>query len=158
MALNKVIFAGVKNTEMWLTEKGINVNHSGYFFRNQNSLISRLCTIRIKTGTCRIILKPPTCIMFTIMHRRQEILAIVYFQIILMLRNNEPSCIFYSIHIHISDSTIFHFLLFRISPCFCPSPIFAPQQRTIKSLHVPVDSNQNFSFPRFIRIFVFFSW
>ena len=33
--------------------------------------------------------------MFTVMHRRQVVLAIEYFQIILMLLNNELSCIFY---------------------------------------------------------------
>ena len=70
---------------MLLTKKGLNINHSGYVGRNQNSLISRLCTIRIKTEPYHIIQKNTTCIMFTIILTRQEMWAIEYFQILLML-------------------------------------------------------------------------
>ena len=110
MTLNKEIFADVKNTEMWLTEKSINVIHSGYVERNQNSLTSRLCDIGIQSEPYRIILKNTTCIIFTKMHRRQEILAIEYFQIKLKSWKNKLSCIFYS-HKHFRLHN-FSFLIF----------------------------------------------
>jgi len=72
------------------------MNNSGYFEGHQNSLISRLCAIIIKTETYRIRVKAPTCIMFTIIHKRQEVLAIEYSQNITVI-NNKLSCIFYFI-------------------------------------------------------------
>jgi hypothetical protein len=85
MTSEKVIFANVKNIEMRLTEKSINLIHSGYFERNHNSLVSRLCDIIIQSEPYRIVLKNTSCIIFTIMHRRQEMLAIAYFQMKLLL-------------------------------------------------------------------------
>ena len=55
-------------------KKSINVVHSGYVERNQNSLISRLCAVGINTEPYRIVLKKTTCLMFTVLHRGQELL------------------------------------------------------------------------------------
>ena len=47
---------------MWFTEKSINVIYSGDVEGHQNSLISRLCDVGIKTEPYRIIPKDATCI------------------------------------------------------------------------------------------------
>jgi len=73
-----------KNPEIWLSEQSVNIIHSGYVERNQNSLISRLCEGWIKTETFWFLLKNTICIMLNIMHMWQEMLAIEYFQIILL--------------------------------------------------------------------------
>ena len=73
-----------KNPEMWLCEQSVNIIHSGYVEINQNSLISRLCEGGIKTEPYRFLLKNTICIMLNTMHMWQEMLAIEYFQIILL--------------------------------------------------------------------------
>ena len=80
-------------------KKCIKVIHSGYVERYQNSLMSSLCrpNIGIKNETTRFTLKSTICIMFTVMHRRQKVLAFEYFQIKSMLWNNKLSRIFYLI-------------------------------------------------------------
>jgi len=132
LTLNKEIFADVKNTEMWFTNKGINVIHGGYVERNQNSLTSRLYDIGIQSEPYRIILKNTTCIIFTKMHKRQEMLAIEYFQIKLRLWKNKPSCIFYS-----QTNFRFHNFLFLIISdfsMFSPFPILKTENYNFRIL------------------------
>ena len=67
MTSNKEILADVKKTEMDWLKKIINVNNSGYVERNQNSLMSSLCSpnIGIETEPYSFILKSCTWVMFT---------------------------------------------------------------------------------------------
>ena len=105
-----------------IEKKIINVNNSGYVESNQNSLIYRLCrpNIIIQTEPYRFILKSCTWVMFKTLVKRQEVLAIEYFQIKLMLWNNKLSRIFYLIGFQnpiflfliISNFSIFQFCLF----------------------------------------------
>ena len=105
MASNKEILQAWK-IQKFYWENSVNEIYSGNVVRNQNSLISALCTIRIKTEQYRMILKNSTCIMFIVMYVRYEMLAIEYFQFILKLWNYKHFCTLYLITFHNSQFLI----------------------------------------------------
>jgi len=153
----------------WL-KKCINVIHSGYVERNQNSLISRLCAIRIKTDYIELYWKTLLAYFSLLFIGDKNVLAIEYFQIILTLWINKSSYTFYS-HTHFRVHN-FLFFLIRISPCFSPLSILTKENYNFFTLkckalqfsyhqqkqtpNVPLDSSHKVSFSCFIWSVVFF--
>jgi hypothetical protein len=79
-------------------------------------------TLELENEPYRVILKNVTCIKFTVMHRRQEMLAIECIQIILTLWNNKPPP--NSIHTH---RTLHNFKFLFISTHLSPFPNLATE-------------------------------
>ena len=158
MASNKEILQAWK-VQKFDWEKSINEIYSGNVVRNQNSLTSILCTIRIRTEQYRMILKNSTCIMFIVMYRRYETLAIEYFQFILKLWNYKHFCTLYLITFHNSQFLIpdycgfLHgFVLFLFQQQKIIIPIYWQSKPAVRwhqqywNINVPVDTSHDVSF------------